>query len=180
MLCYALHPRSKGTASSLKLLPLAPPAPPSLQWPDPTPPQDIPPWLRWGRADLLEAMQTTKHKPDVAAEMAALTGTVLHHHRPAAARGAAPRRGAAAGRPPGRPQVPAAEALAALAARRAAAAAAPAAEAWPEPTVTTTRSSLGAAPFVLSNFLLGVLTVSAGLGPGTLPCAAALCCAVLC
>ena len=132
---------------------LPPPPPPPAQWPDPASLLETPQWLRFTREELREAMGTSRHKPDVAAELAALTGTVLHHHRPPQQQAAPrqlppgpPRRAAAAaaaGRA-ARPQVPAAAALAALAAQRgeAAAAAAAAAEA-PEPTVTTTRSSLG-------------------------------------
>ena len=39
--------------------------------------------MRWGPGDLPGAQAlSSKHAPDVAAELAALTGTVLHNHHP--------------------------------------------------------------------------------------------------
>ena len=55
-------------------------------WFDPTQPQEVPPWMRWTEADLraaIDANVKANVKVDVEAEMAALTGTVLHHHHPA-------------------------------------------------------------------------------------------------
>lgn len=53
-------------------------------WFDPTRAQEVPPWMRWTEQELRAAIEeNSKHKVDVEAEMAALTGTVLHHHHPA-------------------------------------------------------------------------------------------------
>ena len=51
------------------------------QWFEPTTQAEVPPWMRWSPADLPRAQQLShQHRPDVAAEMAALTGSVLHNH----------------------------------------------------------------------------------------------------
>ena len=64
--------------------PVAAPLSPALahpQWFDPTGPDEVPQWLRWSPGDLPKAQALSgRHAPDVAAEMAALTGTVLHGH----------------------------------------------------------------------------------------------------
>ncbi len=50
-------------------------------WFDCTRPDEVPRWMQWREADLRAALEeNSKHKVDIEAEMAALTGTVLHHH----------------------------------------------------------------------------------------------------
>lgn len=56
------------------------------KWFDPTHPSEVQRWMQWSEADLRAAMESNaKLKVDVEAEIAALTGTVLHHHVPASA-----------------------------------------------------------------------------------------------
>jgi len=50
-------------------------------WFDCTRPDEVPQWMQWKEKDLRAALvENSKHKVDIEAEMAALTGTVLHHH----------------------------------------------------------------------------------------------------
>lgn len=118
----------------------------------------MPQWLRWAPGDLPNAQAlSSRHAPDVTAELAALTGTVLHNHHAAPQQAqhstrqqyaqqqkrehAAPwARPAAAVAPAAFAEAAFAEAEAAFAAADAAALRPAALE--PEPTVTTT--SLGA------------------------------------
>ncbi|KAG7666770.1 hypothetical protein Ndes2526B_g04746 [Nannochloris sp. 'desiccata'] len=50
-------------------------------WFECTRPDEVPRWMQWKEKDLRAALEeNSKHKVDIEAEMAALTGTVLHHH----------------------------------------------------------------------------------------------------
>eukprot|EP00887_Chlorella_sp_A99_P003101 scaffold9.g3101.t1 len=91
------------------------------EWYEPTSPEEVPAFMRWGEGDMPGACALARrHAPDVQAEMAALTGTVLvGHHAPAAGAADAGRRpGAPPARgppgPPGRPGLSSAAVLAAI------------------------------------------------------------------
>jgi SWI/SNF-related matrix-associated actin-dependent regulator of chromatin subfamily A protein 2/4 len=87
-------------------------------WFTPTELQEGPRWVMWTGDEAREAAQTSQkvHKPDMQAELAALTGTVVHHHPfpTAAAAGVAPAHGKD-GRPPLPPPGAAAKTTAAVA-----------------------------------------------------------------
>jgi superfamily II DNA or RNA helicase len=104
-------------------------------WFDCTRPNEVPRWMQWRERDLRAALEeNSKHKVDIEAEMAALTGTVLHHHVAPTPEGKA-----AAGAGAGGTAVKVAAAPEVKAAPAAPAAAAPP-RAEPAVTTTTTRS----------------------------------------
>ena len=57
-------------------------------WFEPSRLEEVPYWMRWNEKNLRAALEEqSKHKVDIEAELAALTGTVLHHHQATAGDG---------------------------------------------------------------------------------------------
>jgi len=109
-------------------------------WFDCTRPDEVPRWMQWREKDLRAALEeNSKHKVDIEAEMAALTGTVLHHHVAPTPDAKAAGGGAGTGAKVSTIVVPEKKPGAIPAPAAAAAAGAPA-RAEPAVTTTTTRS----------------------------------------
>jgi SWI/SNF-related matrix-associated actin-dependent regulator of chromatin subfamily A protein 2/4 len=53
-----------------------------VSWPAATVKSDLPQWIQYGEKELRSAaVDNAKHATDIQSEIAALTGTVIHHHR---------------------------------------------------------------------------------------------------
>eukprot|EP00889_Picochlorum_renovo_P006259 jgi/Picre1/33289/NNA_008613.t1 len=56
---------------------------PEMNWMERTQAEELPSWIKYGEKDLREAaVDNAKHAVDIQSEIAALTGTVIHHHHP--------------------------------------------------------------------------------------------------
>ncbi|KAI8106850.1 hypothetical protein M9434_001504 [Picochlorum sp. BPE23] len=56
---------------------------PEMNWMERTQAGELPSWIKYGEKDLREAaVDNAKHAVDIQSEIAALTGTVIHHHHP--------------------------------------------------------------------------------------------------
>ena len=71
-----------------------------VSWPAATVKSDLPQWIQYGEKELRSAaVDNAKHATDIQSEIAALTGTVIHHHRAQAGADAVDNAAAAAAGP---------------------------------------------------------------------------------